>query len=140
MPENVNSEIDDFFLDYELSTLNESKIIEGATKKCTSPASYDVDEFYDAALEEAMGQLDISNIKPVQIGKTEFKEELFNLVSSEKATKKIIAPASDEVDEFYDAALEEAMGQISISCIKEEHGNKTEQQPLNASEESHTQE
>ncbi|KAL7462060.1 hypothetical protein ACHAXS_002460 [Conticribra weissflogii] len=61
LPQDVNIEIDEFLLDYELSTLNESSIVKDARNVNTeSKDEGEIDEFDDASLEEAMGLLDIS--------------------------------------------------------------------------------
>ncbi len=61
LPHDVNIEIDEFLLDYELSTLNESSIVKDARNANTeSKDEGEIDEFDDASLEEAMGLLDIS--------------------------------------------------------------------------------
>lgn len=63
LPRDVNTEIDEFLLDYELSTLNESSIFKGTTKVGTEwKDEEEIDEFGDASLEEAMRLLDISKV------------------------------------------------------------------------------
>ena len=53
LPEEVNLEIDEYFLDYELASLNENE---------AKGEKNDVGEFDDPSLEAAMQTLDISSI------------------------------------------------------------------------------
>ena len=71
LPEEVNSEIDEYFLDYELSALNEDKILDNKEN--------DEGEFDDPALEAAMQQLDLSNVAQEKEAEAALDEELAKL-------------------------------------------------------------
>lgn len=92
LPDDVNNEIDEFFLDQELSSLNEDQIVDGALSNDT--ATYNDDEFDDPLLEEALLRLNVSSVE-----------------KSIKAESK--QPQSLE-SEFDDPLLEEAMGKLNI--------------------------
>lgn len=78
LPEEVNPEIDEYFLDFELSSLNENEIIvenkenEGAANKANG-------EFDDPALEAAMCQFDISNFNQDKEDEAALDDELAKL-------------------------------------------------------------
>ena len=56
LPEEVNLEIEEYFLDYELSSLNENEAIQNKANEQTENAG----EFDDPSLDAAMSQLDMS--------------------------------------------------------------------------------
>ena len=65
LPEDVNIEIDDFFLEHELSTLNEGHVIRSNSKAGNKEVSKEerLDGFDDPELEQAMLQLKIEEKK-----------------------------------------------------------------------------
>jgi len=63
VPWDVNDEIDDYFLDYELSLLNENDVVEKEViRHGTATVVGGTGEFDDSFLEAAMGQLDLNRI------------------------------------------------------------------------------
>ena len=63
VPWDVNDEIDDYFLDYELSLLNENEVVEKEViRHSTATVVGGTGEFDDSFLEAAMGQLDLNRI------------------------------------------------------------------------------
>lgn len=78
LPEEVNAEIDEYFLDFELSSLNENEIIiekkenEGAANKANG-------EFDDPALEAEMCRFDISNFNQSKEDEAALDDELAKL-------------------------------------------------------------
>ena len=77
LPEEVHSEIDEYFLDFELRNLNENEIIDNKENE-HSPAIHD-GEFDDPALEDAMRQLDISDVAQEKDADSELDDELAKL-------------------------------------------------------------
>ncbi|KAK1736093.1 UL52/UL70 DNA primase domain-containing protein [Skeletonema marinoi] len=65
LPEDVNTEIDEFFLEYELSTLNEGIVIESNSENGNKAS----DDFDDPELEQAMLQLNIEEKKVDDVDK-----------------------------------------------------------------------
>lgn len=63
VPWEMNDEIDDYFLDYELSLLNENEVVEKRViRHSTATDVGGTGEFDDLFLEAAMGQLDLNRI------------------------------------------------------------------------------
>ena len=62
LPEEVNAEIDEFFLEYELSSLVEDDVVVKCDDQRTAQHDDSDGEFDDALLEAAMQQLDLSRI------------------------------------------------------------------------------
>ena len=71
LPEDVNMEIDEFFLEHELSTLNEGHVIRSNSKNKNKTGSREerLDEFSDPGLEQAMLQLNIDEKKVGELDK-----------------------------------------------------------------------
>eukprot|EP00571_Detonula_confervacea_P015604 CAMPEP_0172308220 /NCGR_PEP_ID=MMETSP1058-20130122/8895_1 /TAXON_ID=83371 /ORGANISM="Detonula confervacea, Strain CCMP 353" /LENGTH=790 /DNA_ID=CAMNT_0013020593 /DNA_START=61 /DNA_END=2430 /DNA_ORIENTATION=+ len=60
LPEEANLEIDEYFLDYELSSVNENELINNKENELVTPE--EEREFCDPTLEAEMCQLDISSV------------------------------------------------------------------------------
>ena len=76
LPEEVNVEIDEYFLDLELSALNESQIIERTDKISKAVVLEENNDFDDPELEEALRQLNIASVKVKKKNEVELKEEI----------------------------------------------------------------
>jgi len=87
LPEEVNLEIEEWFFDYELSSLNENEIIENKNEQAVPGEN---GEFDDLTLEALMCQLDISRV----VRKNE-KTALYNeLLGDEPAQLKLSSTVS----------------------------------------------
>ncbi|KAL3781233.1 LOW QUALITY PROTEIN: hypothetical protein ACHAW5_000548 [Stephanodiscus triporus] len=136
LPEEVNVEIDDYFFEYELSSLNEDDVV---VKRENQQTAHDGDgEFDDAILEAAMRQLDLSSIcqskDGVQASSSSIsaicepclgpksgnadvgtRVEYVNANSNTPLSESLLYGDDDE--EFDDVLLENALRQLDLSSI-----------------------